>query len=330
MEESFVIWLTNHWIFLLVAAIVLLIACVAHYSIQGCIDLEDFFIESFGWVTVLIVLIFETIVYVFVYCKWQNWFFWLIAAIVLIVACVAHFFIAECIDIADFFDEGGWITILAVAVISAIVYGFIYWIWWAMLIITVGVAALALIVAGVYAHYENSGYDNEDVDYSEDKKDEETTRYKCPNCGAAISKIYVGGNIVYKCAYCNTTFDKKDLKLVVSIDDRNGKTVEIEIDDFEEEYFEACERMNFRPYNIHSAKQIERRRDKLDRLIQNGEDVYDEDCYDQDEILEDAYDFFIDNEREIKEYFDKYGDEEIKKRYEAYADGDEEDEEDYD
>ena len=116
----------------------------------------------------------------------------------------------------------------------------------------------------------------------------------------------------------------------MSIDDRNGKTVEIEIDDFEEEYFEACERMNFRPYNIHSAKQIERRRDKLDRLIQNGEDVYDEDCYDQDEILEDAYNFFIDNEREIKEYFDKYGEEEIKKRYEAYADGDEEDEEDYD
>lgn len=261
----------------------------------------------------------------------DKYVFLLVSGALLLIACIVYGKLAICDDLEDFFAEGGWLVILAGLAVAAIVYGFIYWIWWAMLIITVGVAALALIVAGVYVHYENSGYDNKDVDYSEDKKDEETTRYKCPNCGAAISKIYVGGNIVYKCAYCNTTLDKKDLKLVVSIDDRNGKTVEIEIDDFEEEYFEACERMLFRPYNFHSMKQIERRRDKLDRLIQNGEDVYDEDYYDQDEILEDAYEFFIDNEREIKEYFDKYGEEEIKKRYEAYADGGgAEDEEDYD
>lgn len=118
----------------------------------------------------------------------------------------------------------------------------------------------------------------------------------------------------------------------MSIDDRNGKTVEIEIDDFEEEYFEACERMLFRPYNFHSMKQIERKKTKLNEKIKRYEDIYEDvDWYYSGDILNDSYDFFIDNEREIKEYFDKYGEEEIKKRYEAYTDGGgEEDEEDYD
>ena len=126
----------------------------------------------------------------------DKYVFLLVSGALLLIACIVYSKLAICDDLEDFFDEGGWLVILAGLAVAAIVYGFIYWIWWAMLIITVGVAALALIVAGVYVHYENSGYDNEDVDYIEDKKDEETTRYKCPNCGAAIVK-YTSAAISY-------------------------------------------------------------------------------------------------------------------------------------
>ena len=78
--------------------------------------------------------------------------------------------------------------------------------------------------------------------------------------------------------------------------------------------------MDFRPYNFHSEKQIERKRDKLKKMIDNYEQIYDDVYFsmDAEEILEEAYDFFIENESEIKEYFDKYGETEIKNRYEAY------------
>lgn len=372
--ESFLNWLTGHWVFLLIAAIVLLIVCVAHYSIAGCIDLEDFFIDEYGWLTVITVVAVEALVYVLVYFKWQNWFFWIIAAIVLIIACVAHYFIADCCGLDDFFIDGfgwltvfivvtvealtyvfiyfgwqnwffwiiaaivliiacvahyfiadccgledfftceyGWVTIIAVAVIAPIIYGFIYWIWWAMLIIMSVAAVIAAVTVYLVVRHENADYDGE-TDYDED--DDELTRYKCPNCGAAISKVYTDGEIGYKCAYCNTTFEKKDMKLVIAVDGAGY----IEIDDFEEEYFNACERMDFRPYNFHSEKQIERKRDKLKKMIDNYEQIYDDVYFSRDaeEILEEAYDFFIENESEIKEYFDKYGETEIKNRYEAY------------
>lgn len=182
-----------------------------------------------------------------------------------------------------------------------------------MLIIMSVAAVIAAVTVYLVVRHENADYDGE-TDYDED--DDELTRYKCPNCGAAISKVYTDGEIGYKCAYCNTTFEKKDMKLVIAVDGAGY----IEIDDFEEEYFNACERMDFRPYNFHSEKQIERKRDKLKKMIDNYEQIYDDVYFgrDEEEILEEAYDFFIENESEIKEYFDKYGETEIKNRYEAY------------
>lgn len=90
----------------------------------------------------------------------DKYVFLLVSGALLLIACIVYSKLAICDGLEDFFSEGGWLVILAGLAVAAIVYGFIYWIWWAMLIITVGVAALALIVAGVYVHYENSGYDN--------------------------------------------------------------------------------------------------------------------------------------------------------------------------
>ena len=67
--------------------------------------------------------------------------FLLVSGALLLIACIAYGKLAICDDLEDFFAEGGWLVILAGLAVAAIVYGFIYWIWWAMLIITVGVAA---------------------------------------------------------------------------------------------------------------------------------------------------------------------------------------------
>ena len=100
----------------------------------------------------------------------------------------------------------------------------------------------------------------------------------------------------------------------------NGDLTYSDLGDFEEEYFEACERMLFRPYNLHTEKQIERKYKSLTDKIDSFEDVYDDIGYFySDDILEKAYEFLNDNTEEIEEYFDKYGEEEIKKRYDVYV-----------
>ena len=77
--------------------------------------------------------------------------------------------------------------------------------------------------------------------------------------------------------------------------------------------------MQFKPHNKHSEKQIERKYEKLENLLDEGETIYDFDSdADEYDLLEEGYEFFSDNEDEIEEYFKRYSPEEIIKRYNFY------------
>ena len=267
--------------------------------------------------------------------------FWVIALIVLIIACVIHSLATDSfLDFEEFFVyEHGWVTLLVVLGIELIVFACIFWIWWAMLIIVFGMSAVAGIIAFFVIRARSAEYDDED---EEDDEDAQPTRFKCPNCGGAIVKIEVDYDLthgkptyIYKCPYCGITFEEKDVSKLdktsgkgdvaaVKNGNDNGDLTYSDLNDFEEEYFEACERMLFRPYNLHTEKQIERKYKNLSDKIDSFEDIYDDIGYFYSaDILEKAYDFLNDNEEEIQEYFDKYGEEEIKKRYDVYDRGDE-------
>lgn len=250
--------------------------------------------------------------------------FFIVFGIILIAACIIHWFAANCVDLEDFLiDEHGWVTIIVVIAVGAVVAGFVFWIWWVMLIILGclavigGIAGLIIRRANDYGGY----YDGDDEEVVSQK-----TKYKCDNCGAKLVKFTVkkgfDDKTEYKCEYCGVSYTAKELLGVkMGADWMKEKGFdEMTLTDFEEEYFEACERFMFRPYNEHTQNEIERRYDKLNAKIDRYEDVYEDvNEWDQREVLEEANDFLTESEKEIKEYFAKHTTENIKKRYEFYS-----------
>lgn len=87
--------------------------------------------------------------------------YWVIVGIVTLVALLIHAGIDNmgAFDTLDFFDtffaSFGWLTMLIVLSIGGIVYGFITWIWWAMLIIVAGLFGIAGIIAFIVHQYND-------------------------------------------------------------------------------------------------------------------------------------------------------------------------------
>ena len=317
----------------IVVLVVLLAACFIHWKAADCIDFEDFFIEEFGWVTALAVLLLGGTGFGILFWGWP-WTIVLSVAIplaVLLIACAIHWRVKDCIDFGDFFiDEYGWVTVLAVCGVSGIVLGCIYWIWWAALLIGLGVALCVGVGIVLYNKYAWGDVGEEE---EEDPAEEKKSNFRCPNCGAQLVK----GRKQFRCPYCGTYFTKKELR-----EDRAREQGEEfpkdvpapDLDDFEEEYFDACFRLDFRPYNAHTEKQLERRYNKLSEQLSCGEFTYcdDEDGYQSEDMLEEAYSFFREEGKAIARYLNESDADEIRKRYEFFcqaltSDDDEEDEE---
>ncbi len=248
--------------------------------------------------------------------------YWIIVGIVALVALLIHTAIAEggSFDLEDLFDdifdEYGWVTFLAVLGLGGIVFGFIAWVWWAMLLIIC--VPIAIVVIYLIIDSRDSYYDNNVV---QESNSAEETGYECSSCGAKLSKIvsyddYGRKRVNFKCPYCNNTYSKDQ---ILGLLDSSKSISFIDLDDWEEEYFEVCDLMFFRPYNRHTMKQIDRKHEKLQEKIDNFEDLYDGNGLDDEDILNSAYDFFSDNEDEIEDYFKKYTEEEIKNRYDFYT-----------
>ena len=261
--------------------------------------------------------------------------FWIVVAVVTLIALLIHAAIDwggtyDFDDLIETFAESyGWVTVLVCLGIGGIVFGFIAWIWWAMLIITI-VLVIAGVVIGVIIHHANS-YDYDEESESEDKKIQ--TSFKCKNCGSSIVKeIYFDDDgyqrIKYYCEHCDSVFSKREL---YGLKNPDSKIEEYDLEDWEEEYFKACDILEFKPHNNHTQKQIDRKKERLENMSWSGEYEYEDDTMDTDEALDYAYDFFSDNEDEIQDYLNRYTPEEIKKRYEYYLliesiDDDEDDE----
>jgi len=248
--------------------------------------------------------------------------FWIVVGVIAIIASIIHLGIAgdlDCFDIEDFFDDFVWVTLLVCLAIGGIVFGFLNWYWWAMLLILGGIIAVAIpiiIIVLSVRRKEEKAFEEEIKKVVEEK---EQTSYNCPNCAAKITKIirtdyYGHKKIKYVCEHCNTTLNKGE---VLAFTNPDTKIEAYDLDDWEEEYFDACETLNFKPHNHHSEKQIDRKVESLQERIDNGEDIYEVDDYDydQEDILNTAYDFFIENTDEIDEYLEQHTKEEIQKRY---------------
>ncbi len=251
----------------------------------------------------------------------------IIVGVILIIACLIHWFSADCLDLGDFFiDEHGWITITAVLGGGLVIAGFIFWIWWATLIIVIAVAGITIAAYYIYEYVEYGGYGSEDeAEEEDDEKTTEKSKYKCVNCGANLIRVIKNGslnakNSYYRCEYCGINYTKRDLMQTVKNEDSsNARFSGIELNDFEEEYFEACEKLGFRPYNEHSEKEIERRYNKLsEKLYEEDGNFSDDDLSEQEEALDYANDFFAENDREITKYIANTPQDDIKLRYEYY------------
>lgn len=252
--------------------------------------------------------------------------FWIAVGAIAIIAFLIYAYednvgIDDFDDIVGSFIEGvGWIIVLSIIGIGAIIYGFVFWIWWIMLIIVLGVAVIAVVV---WLITHNRSYRYKETGEIENKVVK--TKYKCENCGANISKIitgdgYGGERIIYKCDYCGITYDEND---DYNEDEEDGgdeyDDEEITLTDFEEEYFNACEKFFYKPYNEHSASRIENKYKELCARLKHGTIYEDSDDAKIDEIdLVSAYNFFKEQESEIEDYFLDYDEDEIKSRYEYY------------
>ena len=88
-----------------------------------------------------------------------------------------------------------------------------------------------------------------------------------------------------------------------------------ELSDFEEEYFDACKAFGFKPYNVHTKIQIERKYKKLQN--KRGEIPHDPGD-NREEVLECAKEILLDYIKEIDKYLSANSEQEIKKRYEYF------------
>ena len=238
-------------------------------------------------------------------------------------------------DFEDFFFDGyGWVTITAVCVLTGIVFGFIFWVWWAMLII---VGAVLLLGGGIaIVLYKKAGsYQTEEE--GDEEVTEVKTNFRCPNCGGYIIKGEAHRKKRYHCPYCNTVFTLKELQrgeATTSGQEIKDKSAVTDLSDFEEEYFDACYRLMLRPYNEHSKRQLERRYEQLQNRLIDVDKLYEDTDRDDDELLDEAYEFLSEEKEAIEAYLNEEQEEVIKARYEYflenYISGEEDEEEDDD
>ena len=200
-------------------------------------------------------------------------------------------------------DDLGWINILACVGGFAILAGFIFWSWKLMLLIVLFLIFVAIIIF-LILYYINK--DDEEDEENEEIVSQTKSVYKCKNCGASLLKLEVetgeDRKVVYKCEHCGISGTLKEIRDNKNEEEIVDSKTEIELSDFEEEYFSACETMSFRPHNSHTQKQIDRKYEKLTDMIYDGELSYDDDYRDDEDILDEAYDFFSENTDEIEEY----------------------------
>lgn len=249
--------------------------------------------------------------------------YWIVVAVITVVLTLIHMGIAceeFTIDIDDFFESFAWITFLASLTIGGAVFGFLNWYIWATLLILLTVIPAEIILA-IEMIRKRKKEEKEEEELEKEQTDEEQIAYTCPNCGAKITKITTTDTFgkrteKYVCKHCGTAFTKKQL---LSIENPSIEVKDFDLDDWEEEYFDACTKLFFKPHNHHTIKQLERKVESIQETIDNGDDVYNSDEYDDEEILEDAYNFFTQNAEEIEDYLNKYQEKEIRSRYDYYC-----------
>lgn len=254
--------------------------------------------------------------------------FFLVFGIVLIIVMTIYHYIMEddlwFVDADDFMDfmlyDYGLLVLLGLIALGGIIFGFIFWNWKIMLIITCAIAIIAIFILVTILIIKHVKKEEEycEEDYDSIENDKMTTCYKCKNCGANISKIIKNNKIIYFCDYCKVSYTKKELLNLSKNDKDDDKYSDIELTDFEEEYFKNSQIMFLKPTSFHSSKVIDRKYDNLVDRIYNDEVLYNVSDEDQEDILDSAYDFFDEFEEEIEDYHKNTDVNEIKRRYEYF------------
>ncbi len=257
--------------------------------------------------------------------------YWIVVGVIAIISLIIHrLATGMVIDVSDFFnpaetfdffiEDRGWVNLVIVGGLGGIVFAFVFWSWLYSLLILGGLILVCVIIFIIIVIVDNKN--QKELENYEPEYEETKVKYKCPGCGANLYKIFNvdEGTAKFVCKYCDITYTKKDLVTKANEEKSTDEELWIDIGDFEEEYFNACDNFFFKPYNLHNKKEIERKYSRLMSRTEKCEDIYENVSWDETEdILQETRDFFIDNLDEIKEYFSKYGEEEIKRRYEFYC-----------
>ncbi|MBO7527076.1 MAG: hypothetical protein J6T74_04165, partial [Clostridia bacterium] len=151
--------------------------------------------------------------------------FLIVTGIITLVVCSIWWYSYGCEDMEDFFFENGWLPLSICLVLGGIIYGFVFWLWWAMLLIMIPILVIIIVLC------ISDGNDKKD------RKEKYKSIFKCKQCGANLIKESEGGNTLYYCQYCDTKYSEKELKEQYH-KEQNGKNNDYDLTDFEKEYFE--------------------------------------------------------------------------------------------
>jgi len=251
-----------------------------------------------------------------------------VTLIVMLVHCYIQNGTLEDVGFLEYLvDDGGFLVLLGLVVLGAIIFGFIFWNWMIMLIIFVPIilAFIGFAIWFIKKVNKEGAIEEEEEHRRKNYTENILTNYKCQNCGASLTKVKTVKNgkksVVYNCEHCGVSYDQNVIKLDEKTEGAESSK-ELDLTDFEEEYFNSCYVLGIKPYNEVSETTLERKKTKkINQLLDeyDAEDEYDlEDESPEYAELIDSYDYLSEIEEELETYKEENDADEIKAKYDYY------------
>lgn len=111
-----------------ISVMILIIACIIHYTSSSSIDFEDFFVDEKGWLTISTVLLIEASICGFISWSPAKTFIVICDFIAMVVGAVVHWNVTKSTKFSDFFYfDNGYLTVSAIAAVGYGIYAFAFY-----------------------------------------------------------------------------------------------------------------------------------------------------------------------------------------------------------